>query len=85
EEWSLFGRDSKAAAEEIDRAVRELLTRCGRHALVGTLTKSFAPLQFFAVSAFGRVPEMPLHLPELEPSRVEEPLLAVLGADRIVA
>ncbi|HEX2123544.1 MAG TPA: hypothetical protein VHL59_18085, partial [Thermoanaerobaculia bacterium] len=30
EEWSLFGRDSKATAEEIDRAVRELLTRCGR-------------------------------------------------------
>lgn len=85
EEWSLFRRDSKATAEEIDRAVRELLVRSGRHALVGALAKAFAPLQFFAVSAFGRVPEMPLILSELAPSRVEEPLLVVLGANRIVA
>ena len=83
-EWSLFARDSNATPEEIDRAVRTLLERCGRNALYGALTKGFPAVQFFAVSAFGRAPDVPLHLSDLQPSRVEEPLLAVVGANRAV-
>jgi hypothetical protein len=83
-EWELFRRDSGAKPEEIDAAVRELLARCGRQALLAALTKSFSPLHFFAVSAFGHAPGVPLQLPALQPSRVEEPLLAVLGADRVI-
>jgi hypothetical protein len=84
-EWSMFRRDSGATADEIDRGVRELLRQSGRDALLDTLTSSFAPLQFFAVSAFGRAADAPLRIADLQPSRVEEPLLAVLGADRVLA
>ncbi len=82
-EWNLFRGDSGATPEEIDHAVRALLERSGRQALLGALTKSFAPLQFFAVSAFGHEPSAPLRLGELRPARVEEPLMAVLGAQRV--
>lgn len=84
-EWSLFQRDSGATTEEIDRAVRELLRKSGRDALLEALTSSFAPLQFFAVSAFGRASDAPLRIADLHPARVEEPLLAVMGADRVSA
>lgn len=84
-EWSMFRRDSGVTADEIDRGVRELLRQSGRDALLDALTGSFAPLQFFAVSAFGRAPDAPLRIADLQPSRVEEPLLAVLGADRVLA
>jgi energy-coupling factor transporter ATP-binding protein EcfA2 len=84
-EWELFRRDSGAKPEEIDAAVRDLLARCGRQALLAALAKSFAPLSFFAVSAFGHAPGVPLELAALQPSRVEEPLLAVLGASRVTA
>jgi GTPase SAR1 family protein len=84
-EWSMLKRDSGATADEIDNAVRELLRQSGREALLAALANSFAPIQFFAVSAFGRAPEAPLVLADLQPSRVEEPLLAVMGADRVHA
>lgn len=83
EEWSILGRESSASPKEIDRAVRDLLERAGRHALLSALAKAFEQMQFFAVSAFGRAPEIPLRVAELEPSRVEEPLLAMLGANHV--
>ena len=82
DEWSLFRADSGATAEQIDAAVRELFKRSGRQVLLDTLESSFAPLAFFAVSAFGCTPSAELRIEDLRPSRVEEPLLALLGVSR---
>lgn len=79
DEWRIFKEDSGATAQEIDRAVRDLFERSGRHVLLKTFEESFAPLYFFAVSAFGCDPGEHVRVEELRPSRVEEPLLALLG------
>lgn len=75
--------DSGADAETIDRTVRELLVRAGRQQLVQTLAEAFEPLRFFAVSAFGRTPQLPLRIEELSPARVEEPFVTLLSTIQV--
>jgi double-GTPase-like protein len=78
-EGELFREGSGAGEDAIGQAVRELLLKAGRQALVAGLEETFAPVRYFAVSAFGQQPSGPLQVEDLRPSRVEEPLLALLG------
>jgi Double-GTPase 2 len=82
DECRIFREDSGATPKEIDAAVRQLLERSGRHVLLKTFEESFAPLSFFAVSAFGRDPGPRIRVEDLQPARVEEPLLSLLGLSR---
>ena len=79
-EWALFQEDSGAEEAAIGSATRELLMKSGRQALVTALEEAFAPVRFFTVSAFGHDPVAPLRVEKLSPARVEEPLMALLGA-----
>lgn len=78
-EWALLQERSGADDEAIGRAVRALLLRAGRHGLVHALEEVFVPLRYFAVSALGHPPGASLELEAVRPSRVEEPLMALLG------
>jgi hypothetical protein len=57
-----------------------VLLKASRQQLVQTLTATFDPLRFFAVSAFGSTPRDPLRIEDLTPARVEEPFVALLAA-----
>ena len=76
--WEIFREDSGASAEEIEQATRELLRKAGRQALLDALDQTFAPVRFFAVSAFGHQPGDALCIEDVRPARVEEPLMALL-------
>lgn len=78
-ECAVFRDDSGADAEAIGRAVRELLIKAGRPALVRALEETFSPVRYFAISAFGQVMSEPLRIEDLRPVRVADPLLALLG------
>lgn len=78
-EYHVFREDSGADAETIGRTVRELLLKAGRQALVRALEETFAPVQYFAISAFGRGMSNPVRIEEIRPVRVADPLLALLG------
>ena len=78
DDCSAFHPDSGADADAIHAAAREVLLQAGRQQLLQTLSDTFDPLRFFAVSAFGRTPPQPLRIEDLAPSRVEEPFLALL-------
>jgi hypothetical protein len=80
EDCAAFQPSSGADAETIDRAAREVLLKASRQQLVQTLTATFDPLRFFAVSAFGSTPRDPLRIEDLTPARVEEPFVALLAA-----
>jgi hypothetical protein len=80
EEYAPFRNDSGADAETIGRSVRELLTASGRVALVRALEDSFAPVRYFAISAFGHSVSDPLRIEDVRPARVVEPLVALLGS-----
>ncbi len=77
ERWSSLRGDKKDT--DIDATVRALLRAAGRQGLVDSIDQRFAPVRFFAVSAFGAVPRQPLRIEDLRPARVEEPLLALLA------
>lgn len=79
-EWKLFRPDSNATRQEIDKAVQQLLRRTGRGPLLDTLGQWFAPLSFFAVSAFGRRPTPGFTVQDVHSSRVEEPIVSILNA-----
>ncbi len=79
DDCTAFQPASEATAEAIDGAARDVLLRAGRQQLVQSLVDTFDPVRFFAVSAFGRTPRLPLRLEELSPVRVEEPFVALLG------
>jgi DNA helicase HerA-like ATPase len=80
ERWSAFKPDSGAPREAIQAAVRELLTLTGRGDMIEELESVFSAVTYFALSAFGRdVPaEQPLSLDDVNPVRVEEPLLSLI-------
>jgi len=78
-EWSAFRHDSGADDETIGRSVRQLLLKAGRPALVRAMEETFAPVRYFAISAFGQVMREPLRIEDLRPSRVTDPLVALLG------
>lgn len=78
-EYAAFRDDSGADAETIGRTVRELLLQAGRPALVRALEETFAPVRYFAISAFGHGLREPLQIEDLRPARVAEPLLSLLG------
>lgn len=78
-EWAAFRDDSGADDDTIDRTARELLLKSGRTALVRALEETFAPVRYFAISAFGRDLSEPLRIEDLRPSRVGDPLLSLLG------
>jgi len=77
ERWSLFREDGEEDGD-IDAAVRRLLRAAGRKTLLDSIDLYFNPVRFFAVSAFGGVPKQPLRIEDVHPTRVEEPLLALL-------
>lgn len=79
-EWQSFREGSDADNGVIGRLARELLLEAGRQSLVAALEETFAPVHYFAVSAFGGQPGNPMRIEDLRPSRVEEPLLALLGS-----
>ncbi|MGN6187076.1 MAG: TRAFAC clade GTPase domain-containing protein [Thermoanaerobaculia bacterium] len=79
EEFAAFREDSGADAETIGKSVRELLIKSGRVALVRALEETFAPVTYFAISAFGHVISEPLRIEDVRPARVADPLLALLG------
>ena len=78
-EWAVFREDSGADDDTIDRTARELLLKSGRTALVRALEETFAPVRYFAISAFGRDMSEPLNIEDLRPVRVADPLLSLLG------
>lgn len=78
-EWELFHPDSGASHEEIDRVVQKLLGRTGRGPLMGVLKDWFAPVSYFAVSAFGCRPFPNFKLTDVHSSRVEEPIVSLLN------
>ncbi|HEX2835627.1 MAG TPA: hypothetical protein VHW00_21620 [Thermoanaerobaculia bacterium] len=79
DDYQCFRPDSDADGETIGRAVRELMNRSGRVALVRALEETFAPVTWFAISAFGHSVSEPLRIEDVRPSRVADPLLALLG------
>lgn len=79
EDCAAFEPSSGADGAAIDRAAREVLMKASRQQLVQTLVKTFDPVRFFAVSAFGSTPRQPLRLEDLTPARVEEPFVALLA------
>lgn len=78
-EWELFRPDSDATRASIDRAVQQLLRRTGRGPLLEMLDKWFAPVSYFAVSAFGSRPYRGFKVEDVRSSRVEEPIAALLN------
>jgi len=79
-QFKLFRQDSGASEEAIGNATRDLLLKAGRQSIVTALEETFAPVRYFTVSAFGRALRAPLKIERLAPARVEEPLMALLGA-----
>lgn len=79
-EWAAFREDSGSDDEAIGKLARELLLKSGRPALVRALEDTFTPVRYFAISAFGSAPSDPLRIEDLRPTRVVEPLLALLGS-----
>jgi energy-coupling factor transporter ATP-binding protein EcfA2 len=79
-EWTVFQEASGADGETVGRAARELLMQAGRQALVDVLEETFAPVRFFAVSAFGQPPQSPMSVENIRPVRIQEPLMALLGS-----
>jgi hypothetical protein len=75
--WALFRNDGEEDGE-IDTTVRKLLRAAGRQTLLDSIVQNFDPVRFFAVSAFGGAPQQPLRIEDVRPTRVEEPLLALL-------
>jgi hypothetical protein len=82
-ECAAFREDSNATAEEVDDAVRKLLAKCGRRAFASAVADVFDPVHYFAFSALGRplVPGQPVAIESIRPSRVHEPLLALIGME----
>lgn len=78
-EWSVFREDSGADEETIGRTARDLLLAAGRTALVRALEETFSPVRYFAISAFGRATSEQPRIEDLRPTRVADPLLALLG------
>jgi hypothetical protein len=78
-EYQSFRDDSGADSETIGRTVRELFQKAGRPSLVRALDETFSPVQYFAISAFGQQMSDPLRIEDIRPSRVADPLLALLG------
>jgi|GEM_PF-1732065 len=76
--WTAFRPGSGASGDAIDATVRDLLRTAGRQSLMNAIEDSFAPVRYFAISAFGSVAQEPLRIEDLRPARVEEPLLALL-------
>ncbi|HVE70299.1 MAG TPA: hypothetical protein VNI54_02945 [Thermoanaerobaculia bacterium] len=81
--YAVFQEDSGATPDAIDDAVRKLLAACGRRAFASALDEVFAPVQYYAFSALGRTvpPGMPVDIDSIRPSRVHEPLLALIGVE----
>lgn len=78
-DYALFKPDSGATAEDIDAAVRTLLQKCGRNALLAACAESFRPVRCFAVSAFGDVDQPAPSIDDVTPARIEQPLVALLN------
>lgn len=77
-----FREESGADEETIGRTARELLLKAGRPSLVRALEETFTPVRYFAISAFGAPPADPMRIEDLRPTRVVEPLLALLAQRR---
>jgi hypothetical protein len=78
-EWKLF-ENRETPAETIDESVRKLLTRGRRRALLRTLERGFDPVRCFAISSYGFAPRPghPVDERMIHPSRIEEPMMAML-------
>jgi hypothetical protein len=79
EAYACLREDSGAGEETIGGTVRDLLLKSGRVALVRALEETFAPVSWFAISAFGHTVSEPLRIDDVRPARVIEPLRALLG------
>jgi hypothetical protein len=80
ERWKAFAPNSGATREEIEEAARTLLKAAGRAEMLEAFGSIFSSAAYFAVSAFGRTVAAgtPLTPEEIEPARVEEPLLSLI-------
>lgn len=82
--WAVFRAGSEERkSEAVAAAVRTLLETAGRGAIVNAFEEAFGAVGYFAVSAFGRrvVAGEPLSADSIEPARIEEPLLALIGEE----
>ncbi len=82
--WAVFrpgqaGRESR----DVSAAVKALLAAANRGAIAAAFEESFGAVGYFAVSAFGRsiATGDPLSAGNIEPARIEDPLLALIGEE----
>jgi hypothetical protein len=80
ERWRAFHPESGASPETIAEAVQKLLTASGRGDMLDGFESTFSAVRYFALSAFGRevAAGEPLSADDIEPVRVEEPLLSFI-------
>ncbi len=81
--WSAFRPGSGASRETMQQTVRDLLTASGRVDMLEGLESTFSPAAYFALSAFGRdvAAGERLSPDDIEPVRVEEPLLSLITVE----
>jgi hypothetical protein len=81
-EWEPFQNNTPATRAEIDALVQRLLEESGRGAILQACRGLFSFVSYFAISAYGRrVYKYPTSFDSLRPTRVEEPLIALIRGE----
>jgi energy-coupling factor transporter ATP-binding protein EcfA2 len=81
--WSAFRAGDEQKTSGVSSAARALLEAAGRGAIVNAFDQVFGAVGYFAVSSFGRrvMSGEPLSPGTIQPSRIEEPLLALIAEE----